>query len=639
MIEPIHSATWEASNLTHLGCCIEAVRADLSSTDPASGDSEDPTAAWARAERVAERMQPQPAVETLRSYLGLSPFELSLVLLCVAWELERPTFEPLLHEQHPTFGLAMSRLPLPHWSACTPESALRRFCLVRYSEAAPLLTAPLRIDEQVLHFLKGAGDLAPELRRASTELIASGPLTAGHRSAMDELTVLFGQQGRDWSAVNLVGSRGDCREAAGALAEAMNLTARVFSAGVLPRVGTELESFGRLLERETRLGLTLPLIETGQEAASADDSPSGWLAQHFRGPILFASEEPLDLAPGAPRIRVSGATADERRWAWRHLLRGRVDLSPSQVDRLVSQFRLDSITMRTVADAMPAMEAEAPDDSGFRWLWRKCADLTAPRLDGLAQRLEPRRGGELVLPPRQHEVLHAVVEHARHRGTVDLSWGMSEGRGTGITVLFAGPSGTGKTMAAETIAGELELPLFRIDLSSVVSKYIGETEKHLRKLFDAAEGGGAILLFDEADSLFGKRTEVSSSHDRHANIEVGYLLQRLESYSGLAILTSNHRDHLDPAFLRRLRFVVNFPEPGRRQREDMWRRAFTEEVPVGELDFHRLSEIELTGGNIRNASLVAASLAAGSTGQVDMPHVLEAARLELVKQRKPLPSL
>jgi SpoVK/Ycf46/Vps4 family AAA+-type ATPase len=226
----------------------------------------------------------------------------------------------------------------------------------------------------------------------------------------------------------------------------------------------------------------------------------------------------------------------------------------------------------------------------------------------------------------------------RQRSRVYEEWGFGDSavRGLGISALFAGPSGTGKTMAAEVLARELCLDLYCIDLSQVVSKYIGETEKNLRCVFDAAEGGGAILLFDEADALFGKRSEVRDSHDRYANIEVSYLLQRMETYRGLAILTTNLKNALDPAFLRRLRFVVTFPFPDAAERAEIWRRAFPARTPTERLDQARLARLNIAGGNIRNIALHAAFLAADAGQPVGMAHVLRAARGEYVKLEKTL---
>ncbi|MBM4321833.1 MAG: ATP-binding protein, partial [Deltaproteobacteria bacterium] len=225
----------------------------------------------------------------------------------------------------------------------------------------------------------------------------------------------------------------------------------------------------------------------------------------------------------------------------------------------------------------------------------------------------------------------------RQRSKVYQAWGFEKKgeRGLGVSALFSGGSGTGKTMAAEVLAGELRLDLYRIDLSQVVNKYIGETEKNLRRVFDAAEQGAAILLFDEADALFGKRSEVKDSHDRYANIEVGYLLQRMETYRGLAILTTNLKNAMDPAFLRRIRFIVQFPFPGPAERAEIWRRIFPAETPVADLDPERLARLNVSGGSIRNIALHAAFLAAATGGPVHMAHVYEAARTEYAKLERP----
>jgi SpoVK/Ycf46/Vps4 family AAA+-type ATPase len=223
-------------------------------------------------------------------------------------------------------------------------------------------------------------------------------------------------------------------------------------------------------------------------------------------------------------------------------------------------------------DAKTATQQSATFDS----LWEACRTQRG-QADDLAQRIDPTAGwDDLVLPDLQRRILRDIAVHVRQRAKVYDEWGFASkgARGLGLSALFAGASGTGKTMAAEVLANELRLDLYRIDLSQVVSKYIGETEKNLRRVFEAAESGGAILLFDEADALFGKRTEVKDSHDRYANIEISYLLQRMETYRGLAILTTNMKSVLDTAFLRRIRFVVQFPFPDTAQRAEIWRRIF-----------------------------------------------------------------
>src|SRR5919199_4516922 len=250
-------------------------------------------------------------------------------------------------------------------------------------------------------------------------------------------------------------------------------------------------------------------------------------------------------------------------------------------------------------------------------LWDTCRSQARPQLNDLAQHIESSATwNDLVLPERERQILRDIAAHLRQRAKVYDAWGFASkgARGLGISALFAGASGTGKTMAAEVLAGELRLDLYRIDLSSVVSKYIGETEKNLRRVFDAAEGGAAILLFDEADALFGKRSEVKDSHDRYANMEVSYLLQRMEAYRGLAILTTNLKDALDTAFLRRLRFIVRFPFPDANQRAEIWQRIFPKDTPTEDLDVKKLAKLSVAGGNIRNIAMNAAFFAADAWG-------------------------
>jgi SpoVK/Ycf46/Vps4 family AAA+-type ATPase len=260
-------------------------------------------------------------------------------------------------------------------------------------------------------------------------------------------------------------------------------------------------------------------------------------------------------------------------------------------------------------------------------------------MDDLAQRIDSNATFEdLVLPEAQKQTLREIITHVQQRAKVYEQWGFANksGRGLGITSLFAGASGTGKTMAADVLAKELRLDLYRIDLSQMVSKYIGETEKNLRRVFDAAETGGVILLFDEADALFGKRSEVKDSHDRHANMEVSYLLQRMEAYRGLAILTTNLKEAIDIAFLRRLRFVVKFPFPDAIQRAEIWRRIFPKQTPTEKLDYPKLARLNVAGGNIRNIAVNAAFLAAEANEPVQMKHILGAAHSEYIKLERTL---
>jgi hypothetical protein len=330
-------------------------------------------------------------------------------------------------------------------------------------------------------------------------------------------------------------------------------------------------------------------------------------------------------------IEVGGATRAEQHDAWRSVAADQPDASTL----LATQFNFSLESIR-------ALSARAQRSGGdpARAAWSLSLARTRSRLDQLAVRVDARaRWRDLVLPSQERHLLYTIARQATRRRVVYDDWGFGaqSQRGLGIGVLFAGESGTGKTLAAEVLAAHLQLHLFRIDLSAVVSKYIGETEKNLRRLFDAAEQGGSILFFDEADALFGKRSEVKDSHDRYANIEINYLLQRMETYTGLAILATNFKSAIDTAFLRRLRFVVNFPFPGPEGRRLIWKRAFPAGAPlehhdrVDRVDFDRLSRLNLTGGSIRNIAVNAAFTAAARRRSITMPDVTDAVRVELRK--------
>jgi ATP-dependent 26S proteasome regulatory subunit len=312
------------------------------------------------------------------------------------------------------------------------------------------------------------------------------------------------------------------------------------------------------------------------------------------------------------------------------------DLDPF-LARMVQQFQFSPQQIRRVVrvayEAAALRNPESPVLAEAD-LWLAARGHAVRSIEGLAEKIESSRSfDELVLPAEALQQLREIASQVEQRGRVYEQWGFGTklSRGKGISALFAGPSGTGKTMAAEVLARHLQLDLYRIDLANVISKYIGETEKNLKRVFDAAEESGAILFFDEADALFGKRSEVRDSHDRYANIEINYLLQRMEDYRGLAILATNRKSLLDQAFLRRLRFLVDFPFPTVADRVRIWRGAFPRKASLGALDFDCLGRMEIAGGNICNIALNAAFLAAGAGGSINMEHVLTAARREYAK--------
>jgi SpoVK/Ycf46/Vps4 family AAA+-type ATPase len=268
-----------------------------------------------------------------------------------------------------------------------------------------------------------------------------------------------------------------------------------------------------------------------------------------------------------------------------------------------------------------------------------CRVRSNPRLSALARKVTPFHAwDDLVLPPDRTEQLREIVTSMRHRALVYHQWGFDArlALGKGLNVLFTGPPGTGKTMAAGIIAGVLGLDLYQIDLASMVSKYIGETEKNLARIFAEAETSNAILFFDEADALFGRRSEVRDSHDRYANLEVAYLLQRMEAYEGVVILATNFGRNMDDAFVRRMHHTVDFPLPGEPERVRIWEQVFPAETPREPgLDLERVARrVEVAGGNIRNIALAAAFLAAEEDDVVRMGHLVRAARREFRKMGK-----
>jgi AAA+ superfamily predicted ATPase len=322
----------------------------------------------------------------------------------------------------------------------------------------------------------------------------------------------------------------------------------------------------------------------------------------------------------------------ERRSAWEEFSGAASAAAVAAKFRLSIEQILAASEVSRVAARTRGMDTPEPADLDLG-----ARHASSSRLGDLAARLSPGYSfDDLVLPERQRDQLRSISAYLRHRDRVLSEWGYERtvARTQGLKVLFAGESGTGKTMAAQVLAAELGLDLFRVDLATVVSKYIGETEKNLERIFTAADGSNAILFFDEADALFGKRSEVSDSHDRYANIEVAYLLQRMEIYPGAAILATNFKRNIDEAFIRRLDFVVDFPFPEADDRKKIWQLVLPQAAPVAddiELDF-LATQFKLSGGAIRNCSLAAAFRAADENSEISMGHLVRAVAQEYSKQ-------
>jgi ATPase family protein associated with various cellular activities (AAA)/winged helix domain-containing protein len=592
-----------------------------------------------------EKAESPPALVLLARRFDLTAFERRVLLLAAAPELDTRIAALCARAQgdpgrpFPTFALALALFDEPSWDVLSPERPLRFWRLIEILQPAgqPLTAGALRADERIVNYVKGLNyldeRLAPLVRPLDVPELHL-ELPGSHAAAI--AAVLEGVRnrapGQRLPVVELIGAdRATQQLVAARAAGELGLRVYALATEAIPPAPAEADTLARLWDREAALlPLALYLDEPEGDGAAVDR-----FAERVRSLVFLAGREPRPAVGGVPlMVDTPRASRAEQRAAWTALAG---PAFPVDAAALASQFDLSVTAIQQAAEEVRAESAD-PATADAR-LWAACLAMTRPRLERLAHRIEARAGwDDLVLPAEPLAVLRQLVAQVRQRSRVYDEWGFGEttARGLGISALFAGESGTGKTMAAEVIARALRLDLFRIDLSAVMSKYIGETEKNLRQVFDAAEYGGAILLFDEADALFGKRGEVKDSHDRYANIEIDYLLQRLEAYRGLAILTTNLRSAMDPAFVRRLRFIVEFPFPGLPDRKRMWRQAFPAGAATGELDFDRLARLALTGGSIRNVALNAAFLAADAGESIAMPHVLAAARGEFRKLERPV---
>jgi hypothetical protein len=608
---------------------------------------------------TAEKNEMPPAMTILSQRFGLSRFEQELLLLCAARDLDTRIDKLCGQAQHdagrnyPTFALALVMFEEPTWDALSPDHPLRFWNLLEVNQVGgqSLTTSILRADERIVNYLKGMNHLDDRVARLITPVHLQSEISELPESQSNTVTLINKEIEHSLSEQHLPVVQLSGRDSASKQAVALQVANEFrrilyrLPAESLPVHSAELETFIRLLQRETQL---LP-ITIYLDARDVDKAAEGRAAAIKR--FLSAYEgliflDVFEAWPSAERqtvsVKISKPTADEQYNAWLGELG---EPLTNLAEQLAGQFNLDLAAIKQIA---------AKSNGNQAVIWQGCRASLKPAMDGLAQLLEPRREWQvldprdekqrqeiwsyLVLPEPDKRILNQIAAQVAHRFQVYEKWRVSRSinRGLGISVLFSGESGTGKTLAAEVLAKVLDLDLYRIDLSSVVNKYIGETEKNLRRLFDAAEDSGVVLFFDEADALFGKRSEVKDSHDRYANIEINYLLQRLEAYNGLAILATNLKSALDQAFMRRLRFIVNFTFPSAGERLKIWQKAFPQGVPLDEkLNFERLAKLNLTGGNIHSIAINAAFLAASrASSTVTLPLVLEAAKDELRKLDK-----
>ncbi|HEY9850978.1 MAG TPA: ATP-binding protein [Leptolyngbyaceae cyanobacterium] len=635
------------------------------------------------------------SLQNLCNIFSLSNFERDLLLLCAGMELDA-NFINLCANAHgdsqmsyPTFSLAMSLLPAAHWSAIAPHHPLRYWRLIEVGGGKTLTLSPLRINERILHYLIGIDYLDEPLRGIIEPLSTNEYIVPSHQQIATKIADIltagvhpsptpplpgeglsvsgspfpgreggWGDRFSQYSITNspilqLVGEEVASKRAIAQTAcEIAGMKIAAISANVVPTNTADLNNIIILWQREARLNQSVLLLDCDEwdRNDAAKENAIVQILENINTPLIVTSRDRRRAGlRSLITFEVSKPSKEEQFAIWENALGDSAPSLNGQVEVLISQFNLSAPSIYAVctetlgylAGEQGSRGAGEREDfnSPLPQLWNMCRAQSRPHLDELAQRIEPAATwDDLVLPETQLQVLKEIAAHLRQRSKVYEQWGFAKkgARGLGISALFAGSSGTGKTMSAEVLAGVLQLDLYRIDLSSVVSKYIGETEKNLRRVFDAAEGGATILLFDEADALFGKRSDVKDSHDRYANMEVSYLLQRMEAYQGLAILTTNLKDAIDTAFLRRIRFVVKYPFPDAQQRIEIWRRIFPKNTPTEGLDFTKLARLNVAGGNIRNIALNAAFIAADLGEPVMMKHLLESAKSEYMKLERAL---
>ena len=621
-----------------------------------------------------------PHLARLGSAFGLTAFDLDTILVALAPELDL-RYERLyaylqddVNRRRPSVDLALNLLSasasdrLALRARFAAGAPLRRHGLLELVHDPnrlnpPLLAHDLKLDEQVVRWLLG-GEEIDERLTAFARLVT--PPRQEAASPLPELvrTLLPLMEEPGDGAAPRIGFQGPPGNGQAVIAArlAAVLEARLLLVDLDRVLAVEPEPVAALRRccRDARyLGAILYLDRTdalgGDEASRLLPELRDLLAGHD-GAVILAGERPWpQIAIGSRdliAVPFAAPDLDQRRAAWiSALVSAGVTLPPDDLEPLASRFRLNLTQIESaIATAIArgrwrAAETGGRDATGDERrptpsdLFSAARAQAGPGLASLAQKIEPRYvWSDLVLPDDALAQLRELCGRVNRRERVLATWGFGRklSLGQGTNALFSGPSGTGKTMAAEVIANDLQLDLYRIELSGVVSKYIGETEKNLDSIFAAASGANAILFFDEADALFGKRSEVRDAHDRYANIETAYLLQKMEQYDGVAILATNLRGNLDEAFTRRLAFTVHFPFPDEADRARIWSGIWPPEITLAaDVDFTELARrFPLSGGNIKNIALAAAYLAAESGDAVTAIHLLHAIRREYQKMGK-----
>lgn len=661
----IENNNWSADNQNYLMSHIKLIRERLEWYRRSLGNNDEipgqPSYSFStdQLKKISENMIAPPAIEKLVAVLGLSSFEKDILLLCAGAELDAEFAELLASVQTepalllPSFSLALAALQDPHWSAVSPGGSLRYWRLIEVNKSQLITRSPLRIDEHILHYLTGINDLHEKLKEIAERVYPAGYLVPSQQELAD-LIVQSCSEKKDYPLLPVIQLSGndvfDKMMIASHVSSRLGLQLYSISAFAMPLNSRDSSELARLWNREAALNgyaLFLDCAELDIHDKPRIQSLVSCI-ENLQGLVILSGDQwTPNLKRGRIIFDIGKPTPGEQLFLWRSIA-GAGDELTLPLEKFVSQFNLSAETIRRAGaevfmhESLNGKNADRDTAQLEKKLWKVCCNYTRPQIDELAQRIVPVAGwNDIVLPEQQKNMLREIAAQVKHRSKVYSLWGFAGkcSRGLGISALFSGESGTGKTMAAEVLANDLQLDLYKIDLSKVVNKYIGETEKNLKRIFDAAEDGGAILLFDEADALFGKRSEVKDSHDRYSNIEVSYLLQRMESYRGLAILTTNMKGALDKAFLRRIRFVVQFPFPDIMQRAQIWHRIFPASTPQQDLNMESLARLNVAGGSIRNIALNAAFFAADEGNPVLMSHIFKAAKTEYDKMEKPLTNI
>ncbi len=599
----------------------------------------------------------------------LSALDIDVLLICLATELDlryerlyaylqddvskkRPTVDLALNLSCPSF--AEKLLARSHFSADAP--LLRHQLLSLLEDAAypksPLLSRYLKLDERIVNYLLDRDEIDVRLTQhvtlvAPTRSLEELVLPVEMRRRL-RLLLETRQPGRGGLNLYFQGPYGvGKRSVAEALCKIAGWKLLVVDgAHLLNTSAGDFSSTVRLILREATLQ-GAAVYWNGFDALLAEEHYTARKTllrelQEWNRMVFLAGEatwEPADV-PGLPFVRIEFPRtlyADRLRF-WEIALPGAAGIDSTI---LASRFRFTGGQIRDAAATAHNLARQRQPDAptiSMDDLLEACRLQSNRRLAALATLIKPRYTfGDIVLPSDRLRQLREVRNAVEYRSLVHDEWGFGAklSLGKGFSVLFTGPSGTGKTMAAEILAKELGLDLYKIDLSAVVSKYIGETEKNLSRIFAEAETSNAILFFDEADALFGKRSEVRDSHDRYANIEINYLLQRIEEYEGMVILASNLRKNMDEAFVRRIHATVEFPFPGTDDRLRIWQGVWPQQMPRENLDLDFMAKrFEMTGGNIRNIALASAFLGAENGGCVRMEHLIRATWQEYQKMGK-----